>query len=138
MQAVVFDVTEFRSIFPEFKDMEKYPDALLQWAFDSAVETVGNCPLDEPAYSRQKRRLYLVTAHIAYLLGADSPSDGSYLASASEGSVSVSQGTQIGSGKIPDYWARSKWGIEFWQISKNLNSFFVVKGRPGCYPPRVF
>ena len=136
-ESVVFDIAEFRGLFAEFKDDAKYTDAFLQMAFDEAVEIVGNCPQDEPKFSRQKRLLYLVTAHISYLLGADSSVDGGYLSSASEGSVSASFGTSIG-GRIPDYWARSKWGIQFWQMAKNTNNFFMVKGRQTRRPAGDF
>lgn len=88
----VFDVADFRVLFPAFADTTSYPDDTLSAYWDRA--SVMICPYDNWLISNGKLQyaLDLLTAHIAAMAtqiqngnGAGGP-----IQSATEGSVSVS------------------------------------------------
>lgn len=65
MASIVFDVSEFRTWYPEFSSITVYPDAVLESNF-----SIAECYLENQTNSFWsehclKQGLYLLTAHIA-------------------------------------------------------------------------
>lgn len=88
----VFDVTAFRTLFPEFSSLDQYPDALLSQYWNRATYRLW--PYDNWLIcgSHLQDALNLMTAHLARLgkdiATGDDPAGG-MVQSATEGSVSV-------------------------------------------------
>lgn len=123
---VVFSVTDFVAMFPEFKDVPGPRLALYFDIADGFFKNEGSNPAYGSGLDRMTRLSYLVTAHIAQLL---SPRDASgapgaagaptglvgRITSASEGSVSVS--TELpggGDGPTEGFFSQTAYGLMFW------------------------
>jgi hypothetical protein len=96
MASVIFDIAEFRAVYPQFTE-ELFSDALLEFGFQSAVALLGNSDAasvfpydpDKGVYDR-KIAIYAWLCHqLTLALQARNGQSGP-VASASEGSVSVS------------------------------------------------
>lgn len=120
MAIVVLDVAKFRTMFPEFSNID---DSLLPFLFDQATDYLNNSEysLVDDAVKRE-RLLYLLMAHIAYMRYGDNRKRGGSgmvgrIASATEGSVSVS--TDLGPIDFRYAWyTQSPYGMDFWQATK--------------------
>lgn len=62
-----FDVTTFRTWYPEFANVDMYPELLLQMYWDTAADYISTCNTGVLCGNQRKRALYLLTAHIAKL-----------------------------------------------------------------------
>lgn len=96
MSSVVFNVSEFRGLFPQFSNENSMSDTTLEMYFNMAVDRYKNddsCywPYDpEHNVNTRKYALYHYTCHIATLaLWAQNGQNGR-LTSASQGSISTS------------------------------------------------
>lgn len=120
MAIVVLDITKFRDMFPEFSNVTA---SALQFLFDQATDYLNNteCSLVIDATKRE-RFLYLLMAHLAYVRYGDANGNGGSglvgrLASASEGSVSVS--SDAGQVEFRYMWyTQSPYGMDYWQATK--------------------
>ena len=89
----VFNVTAFRTLFPEFSSLDQYPDARLSQYWDWATLRIS--PYDNWLLcgDRLQYVLNLMTAHLARLsqeTATGNDPGGGMVQSATEGSVSVS------------------------------------------------
>ena len=109
------------SLFIHFQDETKYPDELIENAYDLAVEFFSNTenspyPYD-PArgvYTRQRLIDYAV-CHL--LLLQDQPANQvGRLSSASEGSVSTSFDLPKANSVAGEYWLQTKCGQQVWLL----------------------
>ena len=116
-----FSASEWRSRFIHFQDETKYPDELIENAYDLAVEFFPNTenspyPYD-PArgvYTRQRLIDYAV-CHL--LLLQDQPANQvGRLSSASEGSVSTSFDLPKANSVAGEYWLQTKCGQQVWLL----------------------
>lgn len=139
---VVFDITRFRALFPEFSNVT---DVQLEFLFDEATDF-----LDNTAHSlvqdtaKRERLLYLLMAHIAYIRYGSVGSNGAIIggtgvvgraSSASEGSVSASfELGDIGSGTA--WYTQSPYGLAFWQATKVYRMANYYPGH--CYGRRHY
>ncbi|HAT3815142.1 DUF4054 domain-containing protein [Salmonella enterica subsp. enterica serovar Goldcoast] len=120
MAIVVLDIPKFRAMFPEYSNV---PDVQLPFLFDQSTDYLNNSEysLVEDAIKRE-RLLYLLMAHLAYMRFGDVNGNGGTgmvgrLASASEGSVSVS--SDAGPIEFRYMWyTQSQHGMDFWQATK--------------------
>lgn len=135
---VIFDPDEFKEIYPEFKDV---PNARLAEFFTEAtllVDNTINSPIADLAV--RKTLLYLMVAHLAYLLfGKDgTPGPVGRISHATEGSVSVSldmPGTNANSA----WYMQTPYGAKYWAVTAPWRTaHYVPGGSPSLYPPRYY
>jgi hypothetical protein len=122
---VAFDPAAFRLQYPAFTGDS---DATLNGYF-----AMAQCYLDNSACSVvqdltvRAQLLYLITAHIAFLLDRIASGDGSnaaavgQLMSATEGGVTASMAPI--QAKNAQFWAQSQYGLMFWQMALPYRSF---------------
>lgn len=123
-----FVPADFRAVYPAFAGTT---DAQLQSAFNQATIYLRN---DGTSGIRsqviQTELLYMLTAHIAQLLGyagTDGPALVGRVASASEGSVSVS--TDFPTTPNNAWYMQTQYGAMFWQATAARRT---VNYRPGA------
>jgi hypothetical protein len=119
-ESVVFVYSEFAGMFPELNTSEEQAEL----AFEMAEGIVNNTPSSVvQEVCRRKKILYLLTAHIAFLLKRGAGSIGA-VSNASEGSVSVGY---AGLGQLgQSYFGQSQYGLLFWQLTAKYRSGFYV------------
>lgn len=126
---VVFDVAEFRSMYPKITAT----DAQLEMFFLEAEllfnNTEHSCVKD---VNKRKIYLYLIVAHLATLQAQVDAGNAlvGRISSATEGSVSVSSdyGTL---GKNEKYWAQTPYGAKYWALTAPFRtSLYVVSNFP--------
>lgn len=120
---VVFDYEEFISVYPQF---ESVSETACGFAFEEAQLYLNNTA-KSPVKSLEKRKLllYMLVCHILTLkqrgdaVGA--------IASASEGSVSVSYAVPNLAGA--EYFTQTACGLAFWQAMKAyaLGGYYIGK-----------
>jgi hypothetical protein len=140
MAIVVFDINAFRERYPEFDTVS---DTLLNAYFVEATVYLDNTdcsPVQDPTV----RAVYLnmLVAHIAALnsgVGGDKPSGlVGRVASASEGSVSVSTG-DVPSSSSSWWYLQTPYGAAYWQATAAYRVFKYVPGAsPSMYPSHYF
>lgn len=126
MAQVVFSPVEFKAQYPMFAGVD---DAFLQGCFNQATLYLSNkdcSPVQD--LDERKTLLYMLVAHIAYLMGALNPAGMNSmtpvgrLGSATEGSVSVSY--DFGPMTNREAWyQQTQWGSMFWAATAYLRSF---------------
>lgn len=132
MTSVVFDVTSFKTRYPEFNAVS---EAKLQACFTEATLYLSNAD-DSPVTDLIRRALFLnmLTAHIAYIggsLNADSmPNPVGRVSNASEGSVSI--GLDFATPGTAAWFSQSQYGAAFWQATLSLRRFRYIS-RPTVY-----
>lgn len=122
---VTFDPVAFQAQYPAF--------ASVSAGTLTAYFSMAECYLNNSAASVvqdltvRTQLLYLITAHIAFLMGRIAAGDGSDAAlvgqatSAGEGSVNVSLAPV--QAKNAAFWAQSQYGFLFWQMALPYRSF---------------
>lgn len=126
MSIVVFDPAKFRTLFPEFGDVTKYPDVMLQMYFDMASEFISpaDCPCAMLAGSRREWSLYLLTAHLLTLAlraqaeaaAGQAPSAGGIETSASIGDISVGRMAPPATDGWQYWLAQTPYGQQIWAL----------------------
>lgn len=127
------DITTFRTMFPQFADPTKYPDAVIQMWFDMAY--CAFYPNDTCVLSGEclDSFLYLMAAHI-----------GTLLARAATGSTQVGSKTQATIDKVTvaysvppfkngwEYWlSQTPYGLQLWAMMQvRMAGGFYFNGRP--------
>ncbi len=131
MAAVTLDVTEWKEKYPQYSGLT---DSQVEDLFYAATSYLENN--DMSAVGDEERRkyfLYLLTAHLAFLLYPDSSGKGGNggmvgrISSASEGSVSVGSGLS----NVPfnaEFFLQSTYGYMFWQATQVYRMAFY-RGR---------
>lgn len=134
---VVFDATEFKTAYPSFATIA---DGLLQGDFDVATMFLNNscCSVVRDA-NRRQQLLYMVTAHVAYLLQGENGKPPSGIVGrvnqATEGSVSVGAAYVNDMSMTEAYFSQSPYGVMFWTATANYRSFhYVAPPQSGCGP----
>lgn len=122
---VAFDPVAFVQQFPSFAAV---PAATLTMYFGMAGAFLNNTPASVVQdLTIRTNLLYLITAHIAFLMGRASAGDGSQAAlvgqmtGATEGSVNATF-AQVQSQNAA-FWAQSQYGLLFWQMALPYRSF---------------
>lgn len=131
MAVVEFDIEEFREVYPQF---EKLTDGQLRQAFDIACLLLDNTdsspvPYDPPRIMIRRTLLWLLVCHMA-TIALWQPGQTGPLASASEGSVSVSFSLPQAMGK--QYFTSTPCGQAYWQAIQP----YLVGGR--YYPAKHY
>lgn len=132
---VVFDLAAFRVRYPEFAAVS---DALLNAYFIEAQIYLNNTACS-PVADVAIRSVYLnmLVAHLASLNGPGSSSLVGRIASATEGSVSVS--VDMASGSPSSAWfMQTKYGAAYWQATAAYRTFHYVPSfsRAPSWPAR--
>ena len=118
MAVVIFDPAEFLTKYPQFKD--KVTDAQLEQAFDVACLLLDNTdsslvPYDpDKGIKDRKTLLYMLVCHLVTLGLRGAEGQAGPVASASEGSVSVSFAVPTITGKIADWYIQTPCGQAYW------------------------
>ena len=122
---VTFDPAAFVAQFPAFAAVS--PDTLAMY-FGMAESFVNNTPASiVQDLTIRTNLLYLVTAHIAFLMGRASAGDGSQAAlvgqmtGATEGTVNATF-AQVQSQNAA-FWAQSQYGLLYWQMALPYRTF---------------
>lgn len=133
---VVFDPTEFKAAYPAFATVA---DGLLEGDFAVAEMFLNNscCSVVRDA-NRRQLLLYMVTAHVAYLLQGENgkPPSGivGRINQATEGSVSVGAAYVNDMSMTEAYFSQSPYGVMFWTATANYRSFhYVAPPQSGCF-----
>jgi hypothetical protein len=119
MPSVKFSPEQFRLGRPEFGSLE---DEALNRMFGEAALMVGNgdgsaIPYDPPDVTDREIILYLIVCHLASLEKRAADGGAGFLASASEGSVSVSF-TQLQGTRGEAWWNLTPCGQTYLKLSK--------------------
>lgn len=121
MGAVILDVAEWQALYPQYSGLTNAQVEFLFQAAQLYLENNGcSVVVDE---SKRKFLLYLLTAHLAFLTFKDANGQGGNpgmvgnLASASEGSVSISSGLS-GVPFNKAFFFQSQYGMMFWNAVK--------------------
>lgn len=140
MAIVVFDINAFRERYPEFDTVS---DTLLNAYFVEATVYLDNTDCS-PVTDVNVRAVYLnmLVAHIAALnsgVGGQKPSGlVGRVASASEGSVSVSTG-EVPVSPSSWWYLQTPYGAAYWQATARYRVFQYVPGAsPSFYPGHYY
>lgn len=130
MPAVVFDVNEFRGIYPQFADIT---DVQLNYFFDAATILVDNSgrskvPYNPPDVMTRKTLLYALVCHLATLSLRGGGVVGT-LSNAAEGSVST--GFSVPQNPNAAWYNQTQCGATAYQLMIS----FTMGGRSynGCF-----
>lgn len=136
MAIVVFDIAAFRERYPEFASVS---DSLLNAYFVEATVYLNNTDCS-PVKNVAVRAVYLnmLVAHLAALnsgVNGEKPSGlVGRVASASEGSVSVSLG-DVPSNSASWWYLQTPYGAAYWQATAPYRqAIYVPGGSPSMYP----
>lgn len=125
MAVVVFDVDEFRAIYPHFTDIT---DTQLEHYFEDATLYLDNSDSSRVQdLTLRKSMLYKIVCHLATLAQRGGGVTGA-LTSASEGSVSASYSPLTGGSESAAWWNQTACGAAFWQMWRRFT-------RGGLYVP---
>lgn len=122
MAVVVFDPVAFKEEYSKFATV---PNGVLQNCFNTSGLYLSNTdasPVQD--LDRRQQLLWLLTAHIAILLGAlnpDRPDIVGRVTNGTEGSVSVGFDFPVNPGQA--WYAQTQYGAMFWQATLSLRSF---------------
>ena len=119
-ESVVFVYSEFQQMFPELTTTEMQAENAFSFAEDIVNNTLSAFVIET---CKRKRILYLLVAHIVFLMNRGAGSTGS-VTSAHEGSVSVSYGG--GSLANDGYLSQTQYGLLLKQLLKKYLSGFYV------------
>ncbi|MDI2091677.1 DUF4054 domain-containing protein [Commensalibacter oyaizuii] len=129
---LVFDWSDWASCFPELESYFR-PENVRKIAERAAMYFN---PGKNSAVSCVKERrilLYLLVSHLVFLQKKTESNDQIMgpIKSVSEGSISLSVDTSGStSGKIDPWLAQSRYGYEFWALSKKYRSTFYIRPIP--------
>lgn len=131
---VAFDPVAFQQQYPAFAGDS---DATLTGYFSLAQAYLNNSPCSVVQdLTVRAQLLYLITAHIAFLLDRIAAGDGSNAAAvgqmtaATEGGVSATFAPI--QAKNAEFWAQSQYGLLFWQMALPYRSFRYFAA-PACH-----
>lgn len=130
MTIAVFDWAAWSALYPRLVAQgvnEVYATALFNGPAGLFLNNTDASPIAD--VNTRTTLLYMITAHLAALEGPNSQGTVGRLASASEGSVSVSfdYGTQSASAA---YWLQTPYGAQYWQASAPYRTMLYVPAPP--------
>lgn len=140
MASVAFDFGTFTARYPEFSTLDP---GLAGLYFSEATLYLNNSDCSVVTDLGQRTLLlYMVTAHIAALnrpadasgANASSPLVGR-IASASEGTVSVSVDFPTDGGDAQAWWNQTKYGAAYWRATSQFRRMRYIPGRSHSVPP---
>jgi Protein of unknown function (DUF4054) len=142
---VAFDWTYFSTFFPECSAPGL---GILQMVFNQAGLFCDNSPTSPVADSsvggQRYLFLHLITAHLSAIHYGTTGKNGQpatplvgRINSATEGSVTVQTELKVPDG-VPQYWAQTKYGIEFWAASSAYRQMFYIPGPRRQFEPYPF
>lgn len=125
MAVVIFDIENFREIYPELASMS---DPVLQAGFDTACLILNNTdaspvPYDPPTVTARATLLNMLTCHLLALRKRGLFAVGQ-VSSASEGSVSTGFAMPPAINQA-GYFSQTQCGLAFWQAMQP----YIVGGR---------
>lgn len=137
---VTFDPADFVAAYPMFAAVA--PGLLTSYFVLATMIVDNSCSSVVDDAKVREQLLNLLVAHIATLVptGTNAPGAGSggavvgRIASASEGSVSISAEYAASVSQSAAWFTQTQWGALFWQISSPYRSFRYV-APPQCYGP---
>ncbi len=119
----MFDIGAFRAAFPEFRDIAKYPDAMIAFWSALAVAQV-NCnrwgtqtAMGQQLYTAHECVLAAQNQATAIVGGAPGNQSGP-TNSKTVGSVTVAYDTQQGAEKDAGYWNLTTYGKQFIRLAR--------------------
>lgn len=117
----MMDFDAFRMMFPAFADDRKYPDEMLEmWSDASSFHLQQSWSLNGERFEYAQK---LMMAHLVYTSEKGSEGNGSgMVASASEGSVSVSFSVPTTKNGWEFWLASSPYGLQLWALLKQLGA----------------
>lgn len=120
MAVVTLDISEFRTLYPQFADSVTYTDAEITAQFDIACTLINNTeqsyiPYMPPRIVMRKRMLYAAVCHLLTLSGQGAEQTGN-ITSASQGSVSVGFTPVKGNSYPAQWWCQTKCGQLVWML----------------------
>ncbi len=125
MAVVVFDAANFKIRYPEFAGVA---DLVLSARFDEATLYLSNTDVSPVQdITRRTVLLYLLTAHIATIMGAlagGTPGPVGRVSSATEGSVSI--GLEFNAPGTAAWFMQTQYGASFWQATSSLRGFRYI------------
>lgn len=124
---VEFNIEGFKELYP----MIELNDAQLKYCFEKAELRVNNTK-NSPVCSLKERKilLNLLTAHLALLQDRINKGNDSVgrVASATEGSVSVSLDFPTSGSALMAWFAQTPYGAEFWTLTSKYRGMHYVAG----------
>ncbi len=126
----MFTLADFRAAFPEFKDIVKYPDAMITFWSTFATAQV-NCNRWK---SQTLMGIYLYTAHEITLaagnmktgdIGGTPGSQSGPTNSKTVGSVTAAYDTQQTAEKGAGYWNLTTYGKQFFRLARTFGAGVV-------------
>lgn len=125
---VTVTVAEFRTLYPEFSDLSKYPDAVLADTLDLATCYISTRNYGALQDKCRKRAIYLLTAHLQTL--KDMISKGktqvTVTSAASIDKVSVTLA-------MPPMNTQAQWWFNISTYGSSLWALLELKATPGFY-----
>lgn len=130
---IIFNSTEFRSLFPAFGNQTLYPDATLNNDFTLATgyvsDRAGGCFIGGMSAARQKQALYLMTAHLLAIGDAIATgSNPALLQAATIDKISVTQTPP----PVKNQW---QWWLSTTAYGQQLLALLQVASVGGFYVP---
>lgn len=132
--------SEFAAIYPEFTGI---PSASNQESFNDATLLLNNGPCSRVQDANKRLQLlYMLTAHLSFLEYGTNDGAGNVntppgivgrIASATEGSVSVSASYSDSVNQSEAFFIQSKYGARFWQATIQYRTMHYI-GAPAIGP----
>lgn len=127
-----FDPVKFRTMFPEFADETKFPDAMLEmyWDVATAFVSTAGCPCGSISGKQRQAILNMMTAHLLALSsqaegvgtgGSGAVSAGGYEVSSSIGEISVSRMAPPATDGWKFWLAQTPYGQQIWALTSLLS-----------------
>ena len=142
MVAVAFDYNEWSAAYPALAVYTPAPVAAVYFDVATAICDNGDCslvpydPTAVPPVNTRKTALYLLVSHMSEL---GSPARGGLsgrIASATQGSVSVS--TELKAQDKAWWYTQTNWGATYWTMTGIFRTGFFVPGPQPFAQPRPF
>ena len=125
---VTVTVAEFRTLYPEFADPVKYPDAVLADTLDLATCYISTRNYGALQDKCRKRAIYLLTAHLQTLKD---------MIAAGKTQVTVTSGASIDKVSVtlamPPMNSQTQWWFNISAYGSSLLGLLEIKATPGFY-----
>jgi len=128
--AAVFNWADWSALYPELVAAgvtEQYATALFNGPASLLVDNTDASIITD--VGKRTTFLYMAVAHLAKLQGPGSSGNVGRIASASEGSVSVSF-DYAGAGANSAFWLQTQYGALYWQVTAPFRTMRYVPGPP--------
>jgi hypothetical protein len=126
----VFNWVDWSALYPQLVAAgvtEPYAEALFNGPAGLFLDNTDASPIQD--IPTRTTLLYMIVAHLAALGGPGASGNVGRIASASEGSVSVSF-DYAGASASNAYWLQTPYGAQYWQATAQYRTFRYVPGPP--------